>query len=139
MGKQRAQDLTFLGDILKSRNAFKAAIIEYEKAFEEGDSESPILYNKLAGTYLVLQNYERAETYLKKSLEHYPDFHTTLVNVGELYLETGRLADAREYFERAVKINPFNPFVHLRLIRIYSSLNMEEEKKLQEKLYGYID
>ena len=139
VGKQRAQDLTFLGDILKSRNAFKAAIIEYEKAFEEGDSESPILYNKLAGTYLVLQNYERAETYLKKSLEHYPDFHTTLVNVGELYLETGRLADAREYFERAVKINPFNPFVHLRLIRIYSSLNMEEEKKLQEKLYGYID
>ncbi len=139
MGKQRAQDLTFLGDILKSRNAFKAAIIEYEKAFDEGDAESPILYNKLAGTYLVLQNYEQAESYLKKSLGHYPDFHTTLVNLGELYLETGRLANAREYFERAVKINPFNPFVHLRLIRIYSSLNLEEEKNLQEKLYGYID
>ena len=138
VGKQRAQDLTFLGDILKSRNAFKAAIIEYEKAFEEGDGESPILYNKLAGTYLVLQNYERAEFYLKKSLEHYPDFHTTLVNVGELNLETGRLADAREYFERATKINPFNPFVHQRLIRIYSSLNMEKEKKLQEKLFAYI-
>ncbi len=139
VGKQRAQDLTFLGDILKSRNAFKAAIIEYEKAFEEGDAESPILYNKLAGTYLVLQNYEQAESNLKKSLAHYPEFHTTLVNLGELCLETGRLEEAREYFERAVKINPFNPFVHLRLIKIYASLNMEEEKKLQEKLYGYID
>jgi len=139
VGKQRTQDLTFLGDILKSRSAFKAAIIEYEKAFEEGDAESPILYNKIAGTYLTLQNYEQAESYLKKSLEHYPEFHTTLVNLGELYLELGRLQEAREYFERAVKINPFNPFVHLRLIKIYSSLNMEEEKKLQEKLYGYID
>lgn len=139
VGKQRAQDLTFLGDILKSRNAFKAAIIEYEKAFEEGNAESPVLYNKLAGTYLVLQNYEQAEANLKKSLGHYPEFHTTLVNLGELYLETGRLQAAREYFERAVKINPFNPFVHLRLIKIYTSLNMEEEKKLQEKLYGYID
>jgi tetratricopeptide (TPR) repeat protein len=59
--------------------------------------------------------------------------------MGELHLETDRLQEAREYFERAVKINPFNPFVHLRLIKIYASLNMEEEKKLQEKLYGYID
>lgn len=139
VGKKRAQDLTFLGDILKSRNSFKAAIIEYEKAFEESDALSPILYNKLAGTYLVLKNYEQAETYLKKSLEHYPNFHTSLVNLGELYLETGRLQEAREYFERAVKINPFNPFVHLRLIKIYTSLNMEDEKKLQEKLFGYID
>jgi tetratricopeptide (TPR) repeat protein len=139
VGKKRAQDLTFLGDILKSRNSFKAAIIEYEKAFEESDALSPILYNKLAGTYLVLKNYEQAETYLKKSLEHYPNFHTSLVNLGELYLETGRLEEAKEYFERAVKINPFNPFVHLRLIKIYTSLNMEDEKKLQEKLFGYID
>jgi tetratricopeptide (TPR) repeat protein len=139
VGKKRAQDLTFLGDILKSRNSFKAAIIEYEKAFEESDALSPILYNKLAGTHLVLKNYEQAETYLKKSLEHYPNFHTSLVNLGELYLETDRLQEAREYFERAVKINPFNPFVHLRLIKIYTSFKMEEEKKLQEKLFGYID
>jgi len=139
VGKKRAQDLTFLGDILKSRNSFKAAIIEYEKAFEESDALSPILYNKLAGTYLVLKNYEQAETYLKKSLEHYPNFHTSLVNLGELYLETGRLEEAKEYFERAVRINPFNPFVHLRLIKIYTSFKMEDEKKLQEKLFGYID
>ncbi len=139
VGKQRAQDLTFLGDILKSRNSFKAAIIEYEKAFEESDTQSPILYNKLAGAYLVLKNYEQAESYLKKSLEHYPHFHTSLVNLGELYLETGRLQEARDYFERAIKINPFNPFVHLRLIKVYDSLSMEDEKNLQEKLFGYIE
>ncbi len=139
VGEKRAQDLTFLGDILKSRNSFKAAIIEYEKAFEESGTLSPVLYNKLAGTYLVLKNYEQAESYLKKSLEHYPEFHTSLVNLGELRLETGRLPEARDYFERALRINPFNPFVHLRLIQIYTSLNMEEEKKFQEKLFSYID
>lgn len=139
VGDKRAQDLTFLGDILKSRNAFKAAIIEYEKAFEESDAQSPILYNKLAGTFLVLKNYEQAESHLKKSLEHYPHFHTSLVNLGELYFETGRLTEAREYFERAVRVNPFNPFVHLRLISIYGSSNLKEEKKLQEKLLSYID
>jgi len=139
VGAQRTQDLAFLGDILKSRNQYKAAIIEYEKAFEEGDAESPILYNKLAGTYLILQDYEQAELNLKKSLQQYPDFHTTLVNLGELYLETGRTDEARDYFERAVKINPFNPFVHLRLIKIYDILKMEKEKNLQKKLYKYLD
>ncbi|GJL79920.1 MAG: hypothetical protein NPINA01_29090 [Nitrospinaceae bacterium] len=139
VGAQRAQDLTFLGDILKSRNEYKAANIEYEKAFKESGTESPILYNKLAGTYLILQDYEQAELKLKKSLEHFPDFHTTLVNLGELCLETGRTDEARDYFERAVKINPFNPFVHLRLIKIYDTLKLEKEKKLQEKLYRYLD
>jgi tetratricopeptide (TPR) repeat protein len=139
VGAQRTQDLTFLGDILKSRNQYKAAIIEYEKAFEESDIESPILYNKLAGTYLTLQNYEQAELNLKKSLQHYPDFHTTLVNIGEMYLETERTLEAKDYFERAVRINPFNPFVHLRLIKIYDILKMEKEKNLQKKLYKYLE
>lgn len=139
VGAQRTQDLTFLGDILKSRNQYKAAIIEYEKAFEEGDVESPILYNKLAGTYLILQDYEQAELNLKKSLQHYPDFHTTLVNLGETYLETKRLLEAKELFEQAVRINPFNPFVHLRLIKIYDILKMEKEKQLQKNLYKYLD
>ena len=139
VGVQRVQDLTFLGDILKSRNEFQAAIIEYEKAFEESDTESPILYNKLAGTYLIMQKYEQAESNLKKSLQHYPDFHTTLVNLGELFLETGRTPEARNYFEQAVRINPFNPFVHLRLIKIYDTLKLDKEKKLQEKLFSYLD
>lgn len=139
VGTQRAQDLTFLGDVLKSRNEFKAAVIEYEKAFQESGTESPVLYNKLAATYLVLRDYERAESNLKNSLRSFPGFHTTLVNLGELFLETGRVPEARNYFERAVRINPFNPFVHLRLIKIYAILKMEKEKKLQEKLYGYLD
>jgi len=139
VGEQRAQDLTFLGDILKSRNQYRAAIVEYEKAFEESEVESPILYNKLAGTHMILQDYGQAEVSLKKSLQHFPDFHTTLVNLGELYLETERTPEAKDYFERAVRINPFNPFVHLRLIRIYGILKMDKKKKLQEKLYRYLD
>ncbi len=139
VGERRSQDLTFLGDILKSRNEFKAAIIEYEKAFEESETQSPILFNKIAGTYLILKNYDQAESHLKKSLQHYPDFHTTLSNLGELYFEIGRYPDALDYFQKAVRINPFNPFVHLRLIKIYDILKMKDEKKLQEALYRFIE
>jgi len=139
VGERRAQDLTFLGDILKSRNEFKAAIIEYDKAFKESETQSPILYNKLAGTFLILKDYQQAETHLKKSLQHYPDFHTTLANLGELYFEIGRYPEALDYFQQAVRVNPFNPFVHMRLIGIYDILKMKEEKKLQEKLVRFIE
>ncbi len=139
VGKSRSQDLTFLGDILKSRNEFKAAIVEYEKAFKESEERSPILYNKLAGTYMILKDNERAESYLKTTLEHYPDFHTTLVNLAELYFTTGQHKKALTYFQRAVRINPFNPFVHIRLIDLYEALDMPEEKKLQESLYKFIE
>ena len=39
---RKAGDLTYLGDILKSRDHYKAAIIEYQKALSESSSHSPV-------------------------------------------------------------------------------------------------
>ena len=135
---KKAQDLVYLGDILKSRNIMKAAIIEYRKAIQETESLSPVIYNKLASTYLITRKYDEAEILLKKSMEYYPMFHTTLVTLGELYFESDRMEQARDYFERAVRVNPFNPFVHTRLIHIYQKLGLEKEKKMQTALYHFI-
>nr|MBC8285125.1 hypothetical protein [Nitrospinota bacterium] len=41
---QLAQDLTFLGDILKSRDQYMSAILEYRKAKDELKTHSPILF-----------------------------------------------------------------------------------------------
>ena len=66
-------------------------------------------------------------------------FHTTLVNLGELHYITQRNHKARDYFEKAVRINPFNPFVHLRLIKIYELFDQPEKKEIQAKLLSYIE
>ncbi len=134
-----SRDLTFLGDILKSRNYFKAAIIEYKKALAELPTHSPVLFNKLAGTYLQTGNYDDAESLLKVTLTFFPDFHTTLANLGELYFSNKDYATARDYFEKAVHINPFNPFAHMRLIQIYDKLGLAKEKQLQARQFNYID
>ncbi len=136
---RKARDLTYLGDILKSRDHFKAAIVEYQKALDESSSHSPILFNKLAGTYLQTRNYDQAENLLKESLEFFPDFHTSLVNMGELYFSNRDYEFARVYFEKAVRINPFNPFVHMRLINVYEKLGLTREKDLQARQFSYID
>jgi tetratricopeptide (TPR) repeat protein len=139
LGTRRAQDLTFLGDILKSRDHYNAAILEYRKAKEESSTHSPILFNKLAGTYIQTRKYDEAELLLKESLEYYSDFHTTLANLGELYFVNERYDKAQKYFEKAVRINPFNPFIHVRLIELYDRTAMPKEKKLQTQLFSLID
>ncbi len=139
MSSRRAQDWTFLGDILKSRQHYSAAILEYRKAKEESTTHSPILFNKLAGTYIQTRKYDDAELLLKESLEYYSDFHTTLTNLGELYFVSERYEEAVRYFEKAVRINPFNPFIHVRLIELYGRMKMPEKKKLQTQLFSFIN
>jgi tetratricopeptide (TPR) repeat protein len=136
---RRARDLTFIGDILKSRNMLKAAILEYEKAINLSQALSPILSNKLGLAYIFNKEYEPAEIILKKTIQHFPNFHTTLTNLGELYHEMGNYEQSQSYFEKALRINPFNPFVHVRLMDVYERLGLEEDKKQQEKLYKLIN
>jgi tetratricopeptide (TPR) repeat protein len=137
-GSQRAHDLTMLGDILKSRQYIQAAIVEYEKAIDESKMLSPILYNKLAGTYLLQKDYARAEGLLRKSLNYYPQFTTTLTHLGELFYMKKNYATAEEFFQKAMRINPFNPLVHSRLINIYATLGHTQKKEQQGLLYSYI-
>ena len=139
LNSRKARNLTFLGDILKSRDHFKAAIIEYKKALGESSTHSPVLFNKLAGTYLQTRKYHEAEVLLKQSLAFFPDFHTTLANMGELYFSNQEYKTARVYFEKAVRINPFNPFAHMRLIHVYDKLGLVREKELQTRQLNYID
>jgi tetratricopeptide (TPR) repeat protein len=135
----QAQNLTRLGDILKSRNYLEAATVEYEKAIKESKSISPILNNKLATTYLLRKIFDKAESLLIKNVNSYPYFATTEVNLGELYYLKGSFDNSLKHYQRAVHLNPFNPYVHARLIDIMDKLDKDEEKDLQVRLFSHIE
>ncbi len=134
-----SRDKAFLGDILKSRNYIQAAILEYQKAIEESPTLSPILHNKLAATQILVKEYGRAETLLQESLRYYPEFHTTQTNLGELYFIKEDYERAEEYFEKAVRLNPFNPLVRQRLIAVNKKLGRDAMVQLQVKLFRQIE
>ena len=136
---QKSRDHALLGDILKSKEFYKAAIIEYQRAINEYQGFSPIFINKLAKTRFITKEFDEAETILRKSLNYYPMFHSTLVSMGELYFNTGNIEKSRDFYEQAIQINPFNPFVHMRLIAIYKKLENKKDEELQAKLLKYLD
>ena len=134
-----SNDLARLGDILKSRNYLEAATVEYEKAIEGSKTISPILNNKLATTYLLRKEFGKAEALLKRNINSYPSFSTTEVNLGELYYLQGKLGASLRHYQRAIRLNPFNPYVHSRLIEIMDKLKRDEEKDLQARLFSQIE
>ena len=136
---RKSRDLTFLGDILQSRNFYKAALIEYQRAIVQSKIFSPILHSKLAKTHIITKDYDEAKMILNRSLNYYPMFHSTLTNMGELYFDMGNIEKSLNFYERAIQINPFNPFVHMRLVTIYQKLKWKKKKELQAKLFEYID
>ena len=88
---------------------------------------------------MMVQKYERVEPILNKSLKHYPMFHTTLTHFGELYFRLEKFDKAVEFFERAVRTNPFNPLVHTRLITLYHKLDRMKDHDTQTQLFQLLE
>ena len=65
--------------------------------------------------------------------------HAVMVRSPHAHAKIGNIEKSREFYERAIRVNPFNPFVHMRLMTIHQKLGQNKEKELQAKLFGYID
>lgn len=136
---KQARDWVFLGDLLKSKNQPQAAAIEYQKAIAESKTLSPVLHNKLGVTYMLLKEFDYAEPLFQEILKYYPAFPTALANLGDLYFHTKQYDKALGYLEQAVRINPFNPFVHTRLIELYKLTGNPQKKEAQTRLFRMLE
>lgn len=128
-----ARKYAVLGDLLRREGLHSAAIIEYEKASKKAGNISPQIQNKLAISYIMDTQYTKAEEILKISLEYYPEYTTTYISLGELYLRKGEYDDAVKILAQANHINPFNPIIHKNLAQLYQKLDKKENATLELK------
>ncbi|UCD85770.1 MAG: tetratricopeptide repeat protein [Deltaproteobacteria bacterium] len=131
---ERARKFTRLGDLLRNRNRLPAAVIEYQKA-DESLPNSPIIMNKLALTYLLDQQYAKASDVLLKALKLHPNFVTTYVHLGELYLSQHDYENAIKYYSEANEFNPFNPTIHQNLAFLYQNQGREKEAQREREIF----
>ncbi|MET0385055.1 MAG: tetratricopeptide repeat protein, partial [Polyangiales bacterium] len=106
-----------IGDLLWSRRHVRGAMLEYEKA-HQADSDDPIVAARLARAALEAGDPARSIAALDPLLQRYPEHAPTHAVRGAALHELGRIPEARASLLEAIRINPFDPDPHCRLLRI---------------------
>lgn len=134
----RAREFVWLGDRMRLRNRWLAAVKEYRKAtFHVGD-KSPLVQGKLGLALLRTQRYDEAADELKRPLADNPRHVVLHVYLGQALAKLSKWLEARVHLEEALTINPFDPDVHEALAEVYEQLGEREKAELERRFHRLI-
>jgi thiol-disulfide isomerase/thioredoxin len=120
-----------LGDLLYEHGRPRAALVEYDKAFDEEDPNSPMMANRRARALVAVDDDAAAKALLEASVVDYPGFPQTHRVLGEIARAERRLADAKEHYEESVALDPFHLEAQEALLDLYKELGDAERAKRQ--------
>jgi tetratricopeptide (TPR) repeat protein len=133
-----ARNRAHLGDRLKERGRAEAAIREYRRALSEDRYSVPIL-NRLSAALIFLERDGEAIEFLNRARELDPDHPTIYTQLGQIYFKKGAFPQARDAFQDAIQINPFDPRVHQGLAAAYEALGdlagAGKEREIAQRLH----
>lgn len=115
-----------LGDLLRHRERYRAALVEYHKATPTDEPRGPLLSNRIAQTHLALGNLDLARQALEESLADYPEFALSHKTLGTILRARGQKRLAVRSYERARELNPFDVEVQRALSELYAELGDED-------------
>jgi len=101
---REAPDLTAVRAKIKAKQ-FKAAIVDLNGMIDNGVQHADV-YNLLGFSLRKSGDTKTAYTFYKKALDFDPDHKGALEYLGELYVETGELAKARQHVVLLQKLCP---------------------------------
>ncbi len=102
-----AEAYTFLGWTFHYQGKLHEAIAECKRAIEiDPDFGNP--YNDIGAYLISLKHYDEAIPWLERAIEakRYDSRHYPLFNIGRVHLAKGMLNRAREYFQKALDLEP---------------------------------
>jgi type IV pilus assembly protein PilF len=109
-----------LANAYAGKKDWDQAILYYKKVVNDMLYATPYFaYAGLGNAYYYKGNLERSEKYYLKALSIKPDFVTALQGLSETYLAMGRIPEAVEKLEKAVRLLPENAALHFQLARAY--------------------
>ncbi|MCA9673404.1 MAG: tetratricopeptide repeat protein [Kofleriaceae bacterium] len=117
----KARKFARLGGMLRARGHLDAAAIEYEKALAAAGTE-PYVAGKLARTYVELGEYDKAIELARPLATLDEQDPVAAVTLGVALAAKGDDAGARDAFEQALRISPFDPAVRCGLADAYHHL-----------------
>jgi tetratricopeptide (TPR) repeat protein len=132
-----------IGNCYREMKEYDKAISEYnavlekiraEKADLKGDENAAKALANIGEIYMIQENYEKAQEYLKNAIDIYPTDHALAYNVAEIFFQAGQIEKAIEYYTLATKIKPDWSLPYLKIGFAYiNKSNFEEAIKNFEK------
>jgi tetratricopeptide (TPR) repeat protein len=121
-----------LGDLMRQRGRLDGAVYYYDRA-RKGRPHTPFVLNKLSRALLSAQRPREAVPHLLHALEVSPDYSTSHTTLGDAHRRLGEMDKARQHYEQAIQINPFDPAPHHYLAELYreSGDTAAAERELQ--------
>lgn len=138
--EKEVKDWTHLGELLRARNQWIAALAEYRKAKQKNGDGNPLIQNGIASTLIELKQYQAVVDELQLVKKYYPSYLNTHLNLGESLVVLKRYEDAIQSYEEALSLNPFHPKPHQALAKLYELLNqpqLAQRSKRSLELLGY--
>lgn len=117
-----------LANAYAGKKEWDQAIFYYNKVVNDMLYATPhFAYAGLGNAYYYKGDLERSESYYLQALSIKPDFVNALQGLSETYIAMGRVPEAVEKLEKAVRLLPENAVLHFQLARAYQ-LAHEYEK-----------
>ena len=132
-----ADDWYNLAYLLRCDRQFEAALYHYQRALDlQVADPQEVHVNRAAILSDHLHRPDEAVAALHAALAVDPDYLPALLNLGTLHEDCGRASDARECYERVLKLNPSNGMAHWRLtaIDVHEGKARHAEDRLNETL-----
>lgn len=117
-----ARRYAHLGELFRARGRNTAAAEEFGHAQGLVGSKYESVSNKYALSLFAIRRVDEAEKVLLETLEEHPGSATTQVHLGRIYLSRGDWRRAKDAYRAAVAQDPFDPEIHLALIRAAEGL-----------------
>ncbi len=117
-----------LGDLLRDRGHYSAALVEYTRA-KQMNPYSPKMLNKLGLCHLLAGQYKEAMDPLRQGVELFPGYSTTYINLGRALYAAEDYEGAVSAMQQALDINPFNPVAYNYLMKVYQQKGDQDKVK----------
>jgi len=117
-----ARRYAHLGELFRERGRYLAAAEEFGHAHGLVGNKYESVSNKYALALFAIRRVDEAEKVLLGALEEHPASATTQVHLGRIYLARGDWPRARDAYRAAIAQDPFDPEIHLALVRAAQGL-----------------
>jgi len=126
-----------LGDLLRQKGHYEAALVEYDKAADPTEPPSPLLLSRRAACHEAMGDPSAALALLAEGVDLYPDFTALQKQRGRLLAEAGKPRQAVGALKAAHDLNPYDPVVQRLLVEVYTALG-DEEAARRHRRYAQI-